>query len=41
LSELPGVSKVQLAINGSTEGYVRFNFELSKMYEKNTALVIE
>ena len=41
LAELPGVSKVQLAINGSTEGYVRYNFELSKMYEKNTALVAE
>lgn len=41
LSELPDVSKVQLVINGSTDGYVRFNFELSKLYEKNPALVIE
>lgn len=41
LSELPGVSKVQLVINGSTEGYVRINFELSKLYEKNAALVVE
>lgn len=41
LSELPGVSTVQLAINGSTEGYVRFNFELSKLYEKNTDLILE
>lgn len=41
LTELPGVTKVQIAINGSTEGYVKFNFELAKMYEKNTALVIE
>jgi len=41
LSELPGVTKVQLAINGSTEGYVKYNFELAKMYEKNTALVVE
>ena len=41
LSELPGVTRVQLAINGSTEGYVRYNFELAKMYEKNTDLVIE
>lgn len=41
LSELPGVSKVQIAINGSTEGYVKYNFELSKMYEKNTDLIAE
>ena len=41
LTELPGVSTVQLVINGSTEGYVRFNFELSKLYEKNTDLILE
>lgn len=41
LSELQGVTRVQLAINGSTEGYVKYNFELSKMYERNTALVVE
>ncbi len=41
LTELPGVTKVQLVINGSTEGYVKYNFELSKMYERNTALVVE
>ena len=41
LSELPGVSKVQLVINGSTDGFVRYNFELSKLYEKNPDLVIE
>lgn len=41
LSELPGVTKVQLAINGSTEGYVKYNFELAKMYEKNMDLVLE
>ncbi len=41
LSELPGVTKVQLAVNGSTEGYVKFKFELSKMYEKNTTLLVD
>jgi len=41
LSELPGVTRVQLAINGSTEGYVRYNYELAKMYEMNAALVTE
>ena len=41
LSELPNVTQVQLAINGSTEGYVRYNFELAKMYEKNMDLVLE
>lgn len=41
LSELPNVTQVQLAINGSTEGYVRYNFELAKMYEKNIDLVLE
>lgn len=41
LTELPGVTKVQLVINGSTEGYVKYNFELAKMYEKNTDLVVE
>ena len=41
LTELQGVSQVQIAINGSTEGYVRYNFELAKMYEKNPELVVE
>lgn len=41
LTELSGVRKVQLVVNGSTEGYVKYNFELAKMYEKNTALVAE
>ncbi len=41
LVELPGVTRVQLAINGSTEGYVRINYELAKMYEKNADLVAE
>lgn len=41
LSELSGVTKVQIAINGSTEGYVKYTYELSKMYEKNTDLIAE
>ena len=41
LVELPGVTRVQLAINGSTEGHVRINYELAKMYEKNADLVAE
>lgn len=41
LTELPGVTKVQLVINGSTEGYVKYTYELSKLYERNTALIIE
>lgn len=41
LSELPGVTRVQLAVNGSTEGYVKYNFELAKMYERNMDLVVE
>ena len=41
LAELPGVTKVQLAVNGSTEGHVKYDFELAKMYEKNMDLVVE
>ena len=41
LTELQGVTKVQLVINGSTEGFVKYNFELAKMYERNMELVIE
>ena len=35
LSELPSVSKVQISINGSTDGNVRYSYELSKMYERD------
>ena len=35
LTELQGVSKVQISINGSTEGDVRYSYDLSKMYERN------
>lgn len=39
LTELPGVTKVQLSINGDTKGFCRYTYELSKMYEKNLGLV--
>ena len=39
LTELPGVNKVQLSINGDTKGYWRYTYELSKMYEKNLSLI--
>ena len=35
LTELPGVAKVQLLINGDTKGSVRYVYDLSKMYERN------
>ena len=35
LTELPGVAKVQLSINGDTKGSVRYVYDLSKMYERN------
>lgn len=41
LTELPEVSKVQISVNGSTEGVVRYSYDLSKMYERNSALIGE
>ena len=38
LTELPGVSKVQISVNGDTTGMVRYTYELAKLYERNTAL---
>ncbi len=35
LTELSGVTKVQLSINGDTKGSVRYSYDLSKMYERN------
>ena len=35
LTELTSVTKVQIAINGSTDGKVRYTYELSKMYERD------
>ncbi len=39
LTELTGITKVQLSINGDTKGFCRYTYELSKMYEKNLSLV--
>ncbi len=39
LTELPGVTKVQISINGDTKGKVRYTYELSKIYEKNLNLL--
>lgn len=39
LTELPGVTKVQLSINGDTKGFCRYTYELSKIYEKNLSLL--
>lgn len=35
LTELQGVTKVQISINGSTEGKLRYTYDLSKMYERD------
>lgn len=35
LTELQGVQKVQISINGSNDGKVRYTYDLSKMYERN------
>ena len=35
LTELQSVSKVQISINGSTEGKLRYTYDLSKMYERD------
>ena len=39
LTELQGVTKVQLSINGDTKGFWRYTYELSKMYEKNLDII--
>ena len=41
LTELQGVSKVQISINGSTDGDIRYSYDLSKMYERDLKLVKE
>ncbi|MBQ8519439.1 MAG: GerMN domain-containing protein [Agathobacter sp.] len=35
LTELQGVSQVQISINGSTDGKLRYSYDLSKLYERN------
>ena len=39
LTELPGVTKVQLSVNGDTKGNVRYMYALSKMYERSLELL--
>lgn len=39
LTEVSGVTKVQLSINGDTKGFCRYTHELSKMYEKDLSLL--
>ena len=41
LTELQGVSKVQISINGSTDGNIRYSHELSKMYERDLKFIKE
>ncbi len=41
LTESQGVSKVQISINGSTEGKLRYTYDLSKMYERELKYVKE
>lgn len=40
LTELQGVNKVQIAVNGDTKGKCRYTYELSKMYEADKSLII-
>lgn len=35
LTEVTGITKVQISINGDTKGSVRYAYDLSKMYERN------
>lgn len=39
LTELSGITKVQISINGDTKGSVRYSYDLSKMYERNFNLL--
>lgn len=41
LTELQNVSKVQISINGSTDGKVRFSYDLSKLYERDLKFIKE
>lgn len=41
LTEVPNVSKVQIAINGSTDGKLRFTYDLSKLYERDLKFMKE
>ena len=41
LTELQGVTKVQISVNGSTDGKVRFSYDLSNMYERDLKYIKE
>ena len=41
LTELQGVTKVQISINGSTDGDLRYSYELAKLYERNLEYIKE
>ncbi len=40
LSELPGIGKVQISVNGDNSGMYRDRFSLSEMYERNLDYVV-
>lgn len=41
LTELQTVNKVQISVNGSTDGKLRYTYDLSKMYERNLGYLKE
>lgn len=41
LTELSGIDKVQISINGDTSGKCRYTYKLSKMYKANQRLVLK
>ena len=41
LTESQGVSKVQISINGSTDGKLRYTYDLSKMYDREIKYIKE
>ncbi len=41
LTELQGVTKVQISINGETKGNIRYTYPLADMYERNIELIEE
>ncbi len=41
LTEIQGITRVQISINGDTTGNVRYTYPLSKMYERDMSFVVE
>lgn len=41
LTESQSVTKVQISVNGSTDGKLRYTYDLSKMYERDTKYIKE